>query len=164
MRHRPDRPPPAAAGGPAGDDVSGWQPTVAGAHLRGRPVANTAPEMMLRSALHATGLRYRLRRRIGRFRPDLVFPRARVAVFVDGCFWHDCPIHGAAEFRGPNAEKWRDKLAANKARDRQAVEELEALRWHVIRIWECETRTNLERAVERVHKAVQEATESAASS
>lgn len=118
----------------------------------------------MRSALHATGLRYRLRRRIGRFRPDLVFPSARVAVFVDGCFWHGCPIHGAAAFRGPNADKWRDKLAANKARDRQAVEELEAVHWHVIRIWECETRKDLERAVERVRKAVQEATASAKSS
>lgn len=125
---------------------------------------NTTPEMMLRRTLHARGLRYRLRRQVGRFRPDLVFPGARVAVFVDGCFWHGCPVHGADEFRGPNAEKWRDKLAANKARDLRAVEELKALHWRVIRIWECDTKRDVDLAAERVRQVVQEATSSAASS
>jgi DNA mismatch endonuclease (patch repair protein) len=125
-------------------------------------VTDTQPELLLRKALHAQGLRYRLRRHVGRFRPDLVFPSARVAVFVDGCFWHGCPEHGAEAFRGPNAEKWRDKLAANKARDLRAVEELEALRWRVIRIWECDTKRDVALAAERVRQVVQEATTSAA--
>lgn len=164
MQPRPGRPPEAATDGQAESDLSDWEPTVAGAHLRGRAVSNTAPEMRLRSALHARGLRYRLRRQIGRFRPDLVFPGARVAVFVDGCFWHGCPVHGADEFRGPNAEKWRDKLAANKARDLRAVEELKALHWRVIRIWECDTKRDVDLAAERVRQVVQEATSSAARS
>lgn len=155
---------PTANGGQAAADTSNWKPTVAGAHLRGRAVTNTAPEMMLRRALHARGLRYRLRRHVGQFRPDLVFPSARVAVFVDGCFWHGCPVHGVGEFRGPNAEKWRDKLAANKARDLRAVEELTALNWRVIRIWECDTKRDVDLAAERVRRVVQEATSSAASS
>lgn len=78
----------------------GWVPTSAGAHLRGRRTEDTAPELILRRAVHALGFRFRLRRRLAGCRPDFVMPRHRVAVFVDGCFWHNCPQHGPKEFRG----------------------------------------------------------------
>ena len=132
-----------------------WQPTDAGSHLRGRKTADTTPELSLRRALHALGLRYRLRRRIGRFRPDIVFPGSRTVVFLDGCFWHGCPIHGAKQFRGPNAAKWRDKLDANKARDARATEELTADGWQVLRIWECDVRRNVAEPAEAIRSVVQ---------
>ncbi|MGN6130817.1 MAG: DNA mismatch endonuclease Vsr [Nocardioidaceae bacterium] len=134
-----------------------WQPTNAGSHLRGRKTADTTPELSLRRALHALGLRYRLRRRIGRFRPDIVFPGSRTVVFVDGCFWHGCPVHGAKEFRGPNAVKWRDKLGANKERDARATEELRAEGWQVVRVWECDVRRNVREPAEAIRSLVQKA-------
>lgn len=93
--------------------------------------------MALRRALHAAGLRYRVdvplpfdRRR----RADIVFPRARVAVFVDGCFWHGCPEHYVAP--KANAAFWRGKVEANRARDRDTDRRLHELGWIVVRVWE----------------------------
>ncbi|MGZ4531353.1 MAG: very short patch repair endonuclease [Mycobacteriaceae bacterium] len=137
-----------------------WQPTEAGAHLRGRKISDTAPEMLLRHALHALGLRYRLKRRVGPFRPDIVFPSSKTAIFVDGCFWHGCPVHGPAAFRGPNAAKWRDKLRANRERDARAAQELTAIGWRVVRVWECDVRRDVIQAAEAVATVVQEATRS----
>jgi DNA mismatch endonuclease (patch repair protein) len=94
-----------------------WVSTEAGAHLRGRVIHDTLPELRLRRAVHALGLGFRLNQRIGRFTPDFVLPRHRPAVFVDGCYWHNCPEHGPRQFRGPNAEQWQAKLEANQARD-----------------------------------------------
>lgn len=101
---------------------------------------DTAPELAVRRLLHAAGLRYRvdaaplkgLRRRA-----DLVFGPAKVAVFVDGCFWHGCPEHGA---RTPTANPayWSDKIRRNKERDTDTDARLEAAGWHVIRVWEHE--------------------------
>jgi DNA mismatch endonuclease (patch repair protein) len=116
---------------------------------RGR---DTGPERRLRSALHRRGLRFRLHQRVApglRITPDIVFPRARVVVFVDGCFWHRCPQHGLLP--KANREWWADKLAANVARDRRADVELGALGWTVIRVWEHE---DSEAAAERVALAV----------
>jgi DNA mismatch endonuclease, patch repair protein len=135
--------------------IANWVPTGAGAHLRGRVIRDTQPELRLRRAVHALGLRFRLNQRIGQFSPDLVFSRYRLAVFVDGCYWHNCPEHGPKQFRGPNAEKWKAKLQANQARDQVANEVLEQAGWHVLRIWECETRRDLDRAARRVLTAVQ---------
>jgi DNA mismatch endonuclease (patch repair protein) len=132
-----------------------WEPTDAGAHLRDRRVRNTRPEVALRRAVHATGLRFRLNRRIGRYTPDFVLPRHHVAVFVDGCFWHGCPVHGPTQFRGPNAERWSAKLAANRARDQAADSAVAAAGWRVVRVWECEIRADIEAAAQRVQAAVQ---------
>ncbi|MDR6174294.1 DNA mismatch endonuclease (patch repair protein) [Nocardioides zeae] len=112
------------------------------------------PEVRLRRALHARGLRYRLDRRIGRFRPDVLFPASRTALFIDGCFWHGCPEHGVKDFRGPNAERWRSKLTANADRDRRASAELTALGWQVIRVWECEVKRDLGAVTDRVYDLV----------
>lgn len=100
---------------------------------------DTSPERLLRSELHRAGLRYRLDRPVVpglRRRGDIVFVRARVAVFVDGCFWHVCPKH--ASWPKSNAEWWKQKLEANVARDRDTDRRLRRAGWSVIRIWEHE--------------------------
>jgi DNA mismatch endonuclease (patch repair protein) len=93
----------------------------------------------LRKALFAHGLRYRLNFAVPdmpRRTIDIAFPRARVAVFVDGCFWHMCPSH--ATWPKSNAGWWRAKLEKNVKRDQETTEHLEALGWSVLRIWEHE--------------------------
>jgi len=101
---------------------------------------DTAPELALRRALHRRGLRYRVHRRplpdLAR-RADIVFTRAKVAVFVDGCFWHGCPEHGRRE-RRTNAWYWPSKIAANKDRDRDTDRRLVAAGWTPVRVWEHE--------------------------
>ena len=135
---------------PAAPDAGAWISTAAGAHLRGRVTRDTAPEIRLRKAVHALGLRYRLNRRVARFKPDFVLPRYRLAVFVDGCYWHNCPAHGPTVFRGPNADRWRTKIAANVSRDALANEALAAAGWRVLRVWECQTRTDVEKIARSV--------------
>jgi len=110
--------------------------------------ADTTPELALRRALWAQGARCRLEQRVRKARPDLLFRRARVAVFVDGCFWHGCPIH----YRPPvgNASYWRGKIERNRARDERNTKELEAEGYLVLRFWECEVKAGLEFAVARV--------------
>jgi DNA mismatch endonuclease (patch repair protein) len=101
---------------------------------------DTRPEVALRSELHARGARFRtnLLVRIDglKVRPDVVFTRAKVAVFVDGCFWHGCPSHGTAPRR--NTAYWGPKLERNARRDAVVTERLAAAGWNVVRIWEHE--------------------------
>lgn len=131
-----------------------WVSTAAGEHLRGRRMRNTRPEILLRKAVHQVGLRFRLQQRVApRCTADFVLPRHRVAVFVDGCFWHDCPEHGTKEFRGPNASLWRDKINANKERDRRNTEQATVAGWTVVRVWECEIRRDADAAARRVAEA-----------
>lgn len=135
--------------------VVGWKSTDAGSHLRGRRSRNTGPEMDLRRAVHARGLRFRLHRGVAqRCTADFVLPRWRVAVFVDGCFWHGCPTHSPAEFRGPNASLWSEKIAANRARDQRVTTDATADGWTVVRVWECEIRRDVQAAAELVVRAV----------
>lgn len=106
------------------------------AAVRGR---DTAPEMQLRRALHSLGLRYRVDiapLRGFRRRADIVFTRHRVAVMVDGCFWHGCPLHGSRP--ATNAAWWADKLDRNVRRDRETDEHLRSAGWTVVRVWEHE--------------------------
>lgn len=103
---------------------------------------DTVAELALRRALSRLGLRYRLQQAplAGlRRRADLVFGPARVAVFVDGCFWHSCPLHATQP--KANAAWWRAKLAANRRRDADTNRRLEAAGWRVVRVWEHELRT-----------------------
>lgn len=103
--------------------------------------SGTEPELKLRRALLDLGLRYRLNstpRLPGR--PDLFFLGARIAVFVDGCFWHGCPIHGTSS--KTNSEFWRLKIERNKERDSQVDAQLIALGWHPVRFWEHEVKTD----------------------
>jgi DNA mismatch endonuclease, patch repair protein len=115
--------------------------------------SNTKPEIALRHALHAVGLRYRkdYPLRIGRklIRPDIAFTRSKVAIFVDGCFWHCCPQH--AELPATNVGFWSAKLEANAARDREQDRLLREAGWLVVRIWEHEP---LETAVATVRSAL----------
>lgn len=115
---------------------------------------NTGIEMALRRALHSAGLRYRVHRRPVkgvRREADLVFGPARVAVFVDGCFWHGCPEH--ATWPKNNAEFWRDKIETNRQRDTDTDARLDEAGWLALRIWEHET---VEDAATRVTTAVRE--------
>jgi DNA mismatch endonuclease, patch repair protein len=102
--------------------------------------SDTKPEMAVRRRVHALGLRYRTHARplpdLNR-RADLVFTRARVAVFVDGCFWHGCPDHGRRQF-GVNGWYWPDKIDRNVRRDTETTALLTAAGWRVVRAWEHE--------------------------
>lgn len=113
---------------------------------------DTEPEMWLRRALWSAGLRYRLQRRIAGTRPDLCFLGAKVAVFVDGCFWHGCPLHYSAPVH--NSSFWSEKLRKNKARDRRDDRRLKLAGWNVLRYWECEVREKAIRIVEEVDQVV----------
>lgn len=99
---------------------------------------DTKPELRVRRELHRRGRRYFVDRAVlpGRRRADLVFPRARVVVFIDGCFWHACPEHLRPS--RTNSEWWADKLRRNVERDRQADFDLAAAGWTVVRVWEHE--------------------------
>lgn len=101
--------------------------------IRGK---NTKIELLLRKALHARGLRYRLHRKDLPGRPDLIFPGRKVVVFIHGCFWHghDCPLFKMPATR---REFWAGKIAGNRKRDRQAAASLQTTGWRVLIIWEC---------------------------
>jgi DNA mismatch endonuclease, patch repair protein len=107
--------------------------------MRANRNRDTKPETQLRSLLHRRGLRFRVdvspipgvRRRA-----DLVFPRARVAVFVDGCFWHGCPQH--ATWPKANADFWREKIETNRRRDEDTNRKFAEAGWVVVRVWEHE--------------------------
>lgn len=132
----------------------GWVSTPASKGLRNRRNTDTGPELALRRSLHALGLRFRLHRRLAvGCTPDVVLPRYRVAVFVDGDFWHGCPQHGQRTFTGPNAERWVRKLARTRERDERATRTAEQLGWRVVRLWECEVKADPHAAASRVQAA-----------
>jgi DNA mismatch endonuclease (patch repair protein) len=108
--------------------------------MRGNPGRNTGPERALRSAVHALGLRYRVGIRPEpdiRRTADLVFTRPKVAVFLDGCYWHACPQHHRPA-TGRTANFWADKIAGNQRRDEDTNRRLRAAGWEVVRVWEHE--------------------------
>ena len=107
--------------------------------MESQPQRNTEPELLIRSALHRLGLRYRIHAQPLpglRRHADLLFASARVAVFVDGCYWHGCPIHGT--WSKANAAFWRQKIEANRRRDRDTNGRLRRAGWTVVRVWEHE--------------------------
>jgi DNA mismatch endonuclease (patch repair protein) len=132
-----------------------WTSTTAGAHLSGRKKTSTAPEVLLRKALHAQGARFRINVRLTKgCTPDILMPRRRLAVFVDGCFWHSCPVHGRkTPFAGPNAALWEDKMRRNRQRDQNSTALAQELGWTVVRVWECQVRTDPDRSAETVLRA-----------
>jgi DNA mismatch endonuclease (patch repair protein) len=121
--------------------------------MQGNRRTGTKPEVALRSALHRRGFRFRKDHRLdlegARVRPDIVFTRAKVAVFVDGCFWHACPLH----FTAPktNTSYWGPKLQRNVDRDARAGRVLADEGWRVVRVWE---HLSLPEAVEAVTSAL----------
>ncbi len=113
---------------------------------------DTAAEILIRRRLHALGLRYRVDRAPVaslRRRADIVFPARRVAVFVDGCFWHSCPEHATRP--RANASWWEAKLARNVARDEETNRQLADAGWTVVRVWEHESPID---AAERIAELV----------
>ena len=107
--------------------------------MRGNRALDTKPEAEVRRLLHRQGLRFFKHRQVVpgfRCRPDLVFPTERVAVFIDGCFWHSCPEHGHQP--KANSEYWNPKLERNRIRDRRNDSVLHQHGWLVLRAWEHE--------------------------
>lgn len=101
--------------------------------IRGR---DTGPELLLRRRLWAMGIRYRVNHRCEGVRADIAVPRKKLAVFIDGCFWHGCPQHGVRP--KTNVDFWSRKLDGNIARDRRQTESLRLAGWTVVRLWEHE--------------------------
>jgi DNA mismatch endonuclease (patch repair protein) len=102
---------------------------------------NTSPEITVRHALFAAGLRYRLHVSALPGRPDIVLPGRHVVVFVHGCFWHGCSkcIDGLRAVKS-NSEYWKEKIRSNRERDKRNRAKLRACGWHVEEIWECDAR------------------------
>ena len=124
------------------------------ARMRSNKSRDTKPELALRSAVHARGLRYRVSAKplAGvRRTADLVFTRAKVAVFLDGCFWHGCPEHHTVATA--NATFWADKVENNRKRDRDTDGRLAEAGWISVRIWEHEDAAEAARRVEEIVRA-----------
>jgi DNA mismatch endonuclease, patch repair protein len=111
---------------------------------------NTKPELSLRKALWACGLRYRLKNQLPG-RPDLIFPGIKLAVFIDGCFWHACPLH----FKMPETNQafWQEKLSKNKLRDKEVNHLLKVEGWRVLRFWEHDIKSDVSVCVDRLLRA-----------
>ena len=126
------------------------------ARMSRQATRDTEPELLLRRELHRLGLRYRVDHALPgmpRRRADILFTRAKVAVFVDGCFWHGCPEHKTAPAN--NAAWWSAKLARNVERDRETDEHLSSRGWTVLRVWEHE---NMIRAATEIGRIVRSKT------
>lgn len=113
---------------------------------------DTKPEILLRKELHRRGLRYRIHMATLPGKPDIVFTRKRVAVFVHGCFWHNHP--GCKFWHMPrnNKEFWEEKFARNRERDRKNMEALEALGWRPLVVWECDIKRSPPEAADFVEE------------
>jgi DNA mismatch endonuclease, patch repair protein len=114
-------------------------------HIRGK---NTVPEIKLRKLLYASGIRgYRIHYNLPG-KPDIVFTKKKIAIFIDGCFWHKCPV----DFQEPETRKefWMKKIQTNIDRDKKVNEQLKNDGWTVIRIWEHEIRKEPEKAVKKI--------------
>lgn len=119
--------------------------------IRGK---DTAPEMMLRRALHRKGFRYRLHVRDLPGSPDMVFPSRRAVIMVNGCFWHghDCHL-----FKWPTSRQdfWRKKIEGNRKRDKAAADALQAAGWRMLIVWECATKGCSQQEKEKIAEATE---------
>lgn len=128
------------------------------ARMKRQQPHGTKPELRLRSDLHRRGLRFRVQQRVlpgVRRTVDIVFPAARVAVEVRGCYWHACEEHGTRP--RANAEWWEEKLRRNVERDRETERMLGEAGWHVIVVWEHEVAADAADAIEKVVRARRDA-------
>jgi len=124
----------------------------ASARMKSNRGRDTGPERAVRSGLHRRGLRFRVHQSIlpeSRRRADIVFRRSRIAVFIDGCFWHGCPVHGTM----PKANRafWEAKLRTNRERDSDTDRKLRDSNWTVLRFWE---HAEVEEVVSEIEAAV----------
>lgn len=115
---------------------------------------DTEPELRLRRALWRAGLRYRVNLRVAGVSPDIAFPGPKVAVYVDGCFWHGCPRHYTAPKH--NAGYWAAKLKSNRERDQRHTRRLEQAGWRVLRFWACQVEEELDRVVTKIDGTLKE--------
>lgn len=117
---------------------------------------DTKPEMIVRKYLFSMGLRFRVQVKKLPGTPDIVLPKYRTAIFVNGCFWHG--HEGCKYFRLPksNIEFWKDKIERNIERDKESMQALLDLGWNVIRVWECELRKkpNREDTLNKIYKGI----------
>lgn len=117
---------------------------------------DTKPEMIVRKYLFSRGLRFRVQVRKLPGTPDIVLPKYKTAIFVNGCFWHG--HEGCKYFRLPksNVEFWREKIERNIERDRESMQALFDLGWKVIRVWECELRNkaNREAILNKIYNSI----------
>jgi len=115
-------------------------PAVRSKNMRAIRSRNTRPELLVRKALHAAGYRFRLHASGLPGTPDIVLPKYRTVIFVQGCFWHG---HDCKYFKLPKTrpEFWFSKIEANRLRDASNIEKLNQSGWHVIQIWECAIRS-----------------------
>src|ERR1039457_5292958 len=110
----------------------------------------TSPELALRSALHSTGIRFRLHRKDLPGKPDIVLARYKCVIFVHGCFWHHHEVCIKSKMPKTNIEFWQDKIAANIKRDKSNQGDLEKLGWRVFVVWECDIKKDVRRVVEQL--------------
>lgn len=116
---------------------------------------DTRPELLVRQELHRRGLRYRVDYPLPmapRRRADIVFTRVRIAVFIDGCFWHGCPTHGTSPAR--NRDYWGPKLDRNRARDVETTRLLTDAGWLVLRYWEHESARDVADSIEQTYRSL----------
>ncbi|WP_223818153.1 very short patch repair endonuclease [Mucilaginibacter rubeus] len=118
--------------------------------MRGNKAKDTMPELLLRQALYAEGLRgYRLNLRSVPGRPDIAFRKKKIAIFVHGCFWHRCPLCGP-KLPKSNVSFWSQKFERNQQRDREKTEQLVEMGWQVLTIWECQLKINMKDVVRTI--------------
>ena len=111
---------------------------------------NTKPELKLRKALYADGIRgYRLNWKKVAGKPDIAFPRKKISIFINGCYWHRCPY---CELPLPktNTEFWKEKFEKNIKRDKKKEKELLDLGWTVLVFWECKIKTNIKDCINKI--------------
>ncbi len=125
---------------PAKDMVDIVSPATRSRMMSNIKTKNSRPEMLVRRLLHLEGYRFRLHRKDLPGTPDIVLPKFKIAIFVHGCFWHSHCGCNNAKVPATRSEFWMAKLSANVARDKVAVEKLNAIGWRVLCIWECATR------------------------
>lgn len=115
---------------------------------------DTKPEVIFRKALWLNGIKgYRLQWKKIPGSPDIAFPKRKVAIFVNGCFWHRCPKCDLPIPKS-NTSFWKEKFKKNQARDRRKVMELENIGWKVLTIWECDLKKNLKTSVNKIKSAL----------
>ncbi|MEM1338694.1 MAG: very short patch repair endonuclease [Bacteroidota bacterium] len=116
----------------------------------------TKPEISLRRALWKNGIRgYRLNLKNLPGKPDLSFPSRKLAVFVNGCFWHRCP-YCKLSLPKSNTDFWENKFKKNVARDKRKINDLKMIGWDTIAIWECEIKSDMNTCLEKIRKAIDE--------
>ncbi len=123
-------------------------------YMRSNKAKDTRPEVMLRKALWNAGLRgYRLHWKKAPGRPDIAFPGRKLAIFMNGCFWHRCP-HCKLGMPKNNAEFWEAKFARNVERDREKLQALKEAGWKTLVIWECELKKDLNQEITRIKRFI----------